>query len=289
MRTGEVGPALAQYQAHARLHISDTRAEAAERMVADWDQRRANAPAGQAVMITDASNHERDQINAMAQRCREQAGELGSHHVDLPGKPYGLTAGDEIMFTAQCRIPGDRRVENGITGTIVDTSRDDDRVTIKTRERDPREVSVDTAEFSDLSLAYCVHVHKSQGLTADTAGVLMGGWQTDREHAYVALSRARESTDIYVSREDLGEQGMDLGAIERLADRMRHSRAQEATIGTEICREEPGAAIAAPRPERDARSRIGDPDGRVHDRRHASERTLDPPRDDDRALDIGFD
>lgn len=234
VRTGEVGPALAQYQAHARLHISDTRAEAAERMVADWDHRRTTASGGETVMITDASNHERDQINAMAQHCREQAGELGSHHVDLPGKPYGLAAGDEIMFTAQCRILGDRRVENGITGRIVDTSRDDDRLTIKTRERDAREVSVDTSEFSDLSLAYCVHVHKSQGLTAGTAGVLIGGWQTDREHAYVALSRARESTDIYVSREDLGEQGMDVGAIERLADRMRQSHAQEASIGKNV-------------------------------------------------------
>ena len=199
VRTGEVGPALAQYRAHARVHISDTRAEAAERMVADWDQRRANAPAGQAVMITDASNRERDQINAMAQYCRDEAGELGSHQVALPGKPYGLAAGDEIMFTAQCRIPGDRRVENGITGTIVETSRNEDRVTIRTRERDPREVGVDTAEFSHLSLAYCVHVHKSQGLTADTAGVLMGGWQTDREHAYVALSRAREQTQTSTS------------------------------------------------------------------------------------------
>ncbi len=41
-------------------------------------------------MITDASNAERDQINAMAQERRAAAGELGSHRVELPGKPYGL-------------------------------------------------------------------------------------------------------------------------------------------------------------------------------------------------------
>ena len=33
-----------------------------------------------------------------------------------------------------------------------------------------------------------------------------------------------------MAREDLGEQGMDLGAIERLGDRMRQSRAQEASV-----------------------------------------------------------
>jgi conjugative relaxase-like TrwC/TraI family protein len=230
IRNGEPGPALAQYQAHDRLHIHDTRSQAAEAMVANWDETRKRLPERQAVMITDASNLERDQMNAMAQQRRAQAGELGAHRVELPGKPYDLASGDEVIFSAQFHIPGARRVENGIAGTIIDTSHREHRVTIKTHEREPREVQVDTAEFSELSLAYAVHVNKGQGITAETSGILMGGWQTDREHAYVAVSRAREQTQIYISREDLGEAGMDTGAIERLADRMRRSRAQDATI-----------------------------------------------------------
>jgi ATP-dependent exoDNAse (exonuclease V) alpha subunit len=185
-------------------------------------------------MITDASNIERDQINAMAQERRAAAGELGSHEVELPGKPYGLRAGDEVIFSAQLPVLGERRVENGITGTIVDADRDRDRVTIETHEHEPREVAVDTAKFSDLSLGYALHVYKAQGITAEASGILTGGWQTDREHAYVALSRAREQTQVYVAREDLGEQGMDTGAIERLGERMRQSRAQEASIAREV-------------------------------------------------------
>jgi conjugative relaxase-like TrwC/TraI family protein len=230
IRNGEPGPALAQYRAHERLHIHDTRAQAAQAMVENWDQTRQRLQDGQAVMITDASNKERDEINAMAQERRAQAGELGAHRVSLPGKPYGLAAGDEIVFTAQYRIPQQRRVENGIAGTVIDTSRDEEKITIKTKEREPRELDVNTSEFSDLSLAYAVHVHKSQGITAQTSGILTGGWQTDKEHAYVAVSRAREQTQIYVAREDLGEQGMDTGAIERLAERIQTTRAQQATI-----------------------------------------------------------
>ena len=94
-------------------------------------------------------------------------------------------------------------------------------------------MAVDTGEFSDLSLGYAVHLYKGQGITAETSGILTGGWQTDKEHAYVALSRAREQTQVYVAREDLGEAGMDTGAIERLSERMRHSRAQEASIAKE--------------------------------------------------------
>jgi hypothetical protein len=271
IRNGEPGPALAQYGAHNRLHIHDTRAQAAEAMVENWDQTRRDLSGAHAVMITDASNKERDQINALAQERRAQAGELGSHRVNLPEKPYGLAAGDEVMFTAQYRIPGDKRVENGITGTILDTSRDEDRVTIKTREREPREVDVNTSDFADISLAYAVHVHKGQGLTAETSGILTGGWQTDREHAYVAVSRAREQTQVYTSREDLGEQGMDVGAIERLAERIERSRAQEATIAKETAardeQAQPERDSHRLRPRRRPRNRVADEDGIVRDPR----------------------
>jgi conjugative relaxase-like TrwC/TraI family protein len=236
VREGQPAPALASYEAHDRLHIHDTRAEAAEAMVADWDKSRRSLPAGKAVMITDASNAERDQINAMAQERRVQAGELGSHRVELPGRPYGLRAGDEVIFSAQLPRPG-RRVENGTRGTVIDTARHADRVRIETHEREPREVSVDTGDFPDVGLAYAQHLYKAQGSTVERSQVLLGGWQTDREGAYVALSRARERTDIHVSREDLGEQGLDVGAIERLGQRMRETRAQEASIARE-CEEQ---------------------------------------------------
>ncbi len=235
IRTGEAARALARYEAHDRLHIHDTREQAAQAMVENWDATRRDLPAGQAVMITDASNAERDQINALAQEHRARAGELGSHQVELPGKPYGLAAGDEIIFTAQHHPPGEQRVENGITGTITDTSRNEheDQVTIKTRENPPRDVNVNTNEFHELSLGYAVHVYKAQGLTTERASILTGGWQTDRESTYVALSRARDQTDIYLSREDLGEEGLDPEAIERLGQLMQHSHAQEAAITRE--------------------------------------------------------
>ena len=91
-----------------------------------------------------------------------------------------------------------------------------------------------------------MHIRKGQGLTTETSRILAGGWQTDKEHIYVSLTRAREHTDIYISREDLGEQGMDTGAIERLGERMARSRAQEATITKDVA--EPTAE-----PERTAR------------------------------------
>ena len=273
IRAGEPGPALAQYQSHDRLHIHDTRAQAAEAMVQNWDDTRKTLGNGRAVMITDASNMERDQMNAMAQERRAQAGELGARTVELPGKPYGLRAGDEIIFSAKYRVPGQQRIENGITGTVIDTSRDEERVTIRTNEHEPREIDVTTSEFSDLSLSYAVHVNKGQGITAETSGILIGGWQTDKERAYVTVSRAREQTQIYVSREDLGEQGFDTGAMERLAEKMKRSRAQEASITKNIAEHEPARGRSTER----TRPREHEAE-RARPREHDIDDFLDPRR-----------
>ncbi len=72
---------------------------------------------------------------------------------------------------------------------------------------------------------------------------------------------AREQTQVFVSREDLGEQGMDTGAIERLGERMRQSRAQEASIAREV-------------------------DEKAAERRARIEREIDRERDLDRGFGI---
>jgi hypothetical protein len=103
-------------------------------------------------------------------------------------------------------------------------------VVLRTVERPARRVKVSAAELERLRLAYAMHVYKAQGATVDRSMALLGGWQTDRERGYVALSRARERTDVYSNREDLGEKGLDAGAIERLGERMSQARAQQASV-----------------------------------------------------------
>jgi conjugative relaxase-like TrwC/TraI family protein len=244
IRQGEPGKALARYQAHDRLHIHDTRQHAMQAMVHRWDHSRQTVPDAQAVMITDSSNTERDQLNAMAQDRRAQAGELGKDRVQVEGKPYGLAAGDQIIFTGQYRVPGHDRVENGITGTVINANDKNSHVTIQTREAQPRNIDIDTNEFSDISLGYAVHVYKAQGLTAETSQVLTGGWQTDRENIYVSVTRARESTNIHVTRDDLGE--LDTDAIAQLAELMHRTSAQEAAITKEAVEPPPDVEQTMP-------------------------------------------
>jgi conjugative relaxase-like TrwC/TraI family protein len=242
LREGKAHEALASYQAHDRLHIADTREQAAAQMVTDWDKARQEHPEQRTVMVTDASNVELDRINALAQQHRANAGELGAARVELSDRPYGLRAGDEVIFTAAFYPPGEPRVENGTLGNVASVDGSSE-IAVQTRGALEREVHVDAAEFQDMRLAYAQHVYKAQGATVDRAFVLTGGWQTDRERAYVALSRAREQTDIYASREDLGEQGMDTGAIERLGDAISESNAKQASITTPAVERDQASAL----------------------------------------------
>ena len=230
LRAGKADRALTAYADRGRLHVHDTRGDAGERMVADWQRARAERPGARVVMLTDASNHELDQLNARAQELRAAAGELGRARAKLPDRPYDLASGDEVMLTGQLRSPGEERVENGTRGTVLHVDDRSDRVVMRTDEPKPRNIAFSTREFSEVRLAYAQHVYKAQGLTSDRSLVLMGGWQTDRERAYVALSRARERTDVYVSREDLGHDGVDADVIGRLAGRVAVSHAQQASV-----------------------------------------------------------
>ncbi len=229
VREGNATQALAAYQAHDRLHISETREQAAQRMVGDWNEQRLENPQGRTVMLTDASNEELDKLNKQAQEYRDREGELGNDRAEMPGAPYQLATGDQVIFTKPHYQPGQDRVENGTLGTIKDIQ-DENKLTIDTHGANEREVAVDTKEFKDIKLGYAQHVYKAQGLTANNALTLIGGWQTDKERAYVALTRAREQTHIYVSKQDLGTQGMNPEAIERLAEKIEQSKAQQASI-----------------------------------------------------------
>jgi conjugative relaxase-like TrwC/TraI family protein len=253
VREGNATKALATYQAHDKLHIADTREEAAQKMVADWNEQRLESPGGRTVMLTDASNEELDRLNQQAQEYRDQQGELGNDRAKLPDAPYSLAAGDQVIFTKPLYQPGQDRVENGTLGTIKDIQ-DQSKLTIDTHGANEREVGVDTKEFKDLRLGYAQHVYKAQGLTANNGLALIGGWQTDRESAYVALTRAREQTNIYVSKDNLGAQGMNPKAIERLAERIEQSKAQEASItrdpiATDRTADRDLAQTAEPKPE----------------------------------------
>lgn len=227
LRAGEPKRAMAHYHSLGRLHLADTRDQAAENAVQAWAQLTEHHSIREVALIADASNKEIDRINARAQHLRAERGELGHQEIALPHVQYGLRDGDIIAFNTQHRPHGQPRIENGTRGQV--THIHEHGVTI-TLDGSGRRVQLASEHLDSLRLAYAQHVYRQQGATVERSIVVTGGWQTSKETAYVEATRARHGTDWYIARDQLGEEGQDPDRIKRLAQNMSHSRRQTPSL-----------------------------------------------------------
>src|ERR1700722_2411822 len=228
LRVGEPERAMAHYQARGRLHLADTRDQAAESAVQAWAQLTKEAGINKVALIADSSNREIDRLNARAQHLRAQRGELGADELPLSSVHYGLRPGDRVAFIAQHRPQGQPRVENGTRGQVTNIDQEG-RLTLALDGSD-RRLQLARHDAESLRLAYAQHVYRQQGATVDRSVVLTGGWQTSKESAYVQATRARHGTDWYIARDQLGQEGQDPDRIANLARQMSNSRAHEPSI-----------------------------------------------------------
>jgi ATP-dependent exoDNAse (exonuclease V) alpha subunit len=227
LRAGEPESAMAHYQARGQLFFNDTRDEAGEAAVQRWAELTETRDVREVALIADASNVEIDRLNARAQHLRIDRGELRGAEVPLPHQHYGLYEGDLITFTAQHRIPGHARVENGTRGQVTRTH---DRGLTVLLDGSKREVTLAGQDLERLRLAYAQHVYRQQGATVERSVVVTGGWQISKESAYVQASRAREGTEWFLARDELGLEGQDDRRVRNLADKMRNSRAHTPSL-----------------------------------------------------------
>ncbi len=227
LRAGEPERAMAHYHSVGRLHLSDTRDQAAENAVQTWATLTDERDIREVALIADASNQEIDRLNARAQHLRAQRGELGHHETPLPSVHYGLREGDLIAFTAQHHPRGQPRVENGTRGQV--SAIHEGRVTV-TIDGSQRKVQLAGEDLDSLRLTYAQHVYRQQGVTVERSVVLTGGWQTSKETAYVEATRAQHGTDWFIARDDLGTDGQDAARVTRLAQKMCNSRTKTPSL-----------------------------------------------------------
>ena len=227
LRAGEPERAIAHYRSRGQLYFEQTREQAGEAAVRRWAALTESRDPRQVALIADASNIEIDRLNGRAQHLRAERGELGHHEIELRNRHYGLREGDLVAFTAQHRAAGSPRVENGARGEV---SRIHDQGLTVTLDGSGRQVHLAGEDLERLQLAYAQHVYRQQGATVERSVVVTGGWQTSKESAYVQATRAREGTEWFLAREELGLEGQDERRIEQLANKMRYSRAHTPSV-----------------------------------------------------------
>lgn len=186
------------YLAHGRIHDGDAEAMT-EAAYAAW---RADRSAG---LLTVLIAETREQATALNQRARADLlvddSLVQDREVELrDGTRAGV--GDTIITRRNDRAiaasNGHDWVRNGDLWTITDV-RDDGSITIRRPDRSfGGAIVLPTAYVAEhVDLGYAVTAHRAQGVTTDTAHVVVEPTAT-RENFYVSMTRGRAANHAYV-------------------------------------------------------------------------------------------
>jgi hypothetical protein len=259
LRHGSVDQAIETYRQRGRVIIGPNRDDTTTRAVQDWYR---HVTVTGDLMSGLLIAHNNDTVAELNERARTHL--TASNRLHGPTLEAGervFQAGDRIL----CRQNQTRLgVLNGDLGTVVSVDPDGGTLTVQL-DRDPetRSLPVWYLDQGQVDYGYALTGHKAQGVTTDRTFVIVEG-TTDREWAYVAMSRGRQNNTLYLTNvgpadepcTHLTHQGHH-DALERLTADLNHSRARTAAI------DHPGRTLTdhidpfgPPPPSRDVAARV---------------------------------
>ena len=190
--------------------IAEDRVSAIESVINDW---MTDTEARKDKLILAATKEEVFAVNNAARARLIEAGEIDAGHIlrvfiNKQGTLYrDFSKGDRILFTA---INNKLGVKNGTLGEVLGIFKDGKtgkpllKVRVDGEGRNAREIIFDPDRVRGVDHGYCVTTHKSQGVTVNSAYVMLNESMSDREWIYVAASRSRFRTKLYGVEMDLG-------------------------------------------------------------------------------------
>ncbi|MBX5186362.1 Ti-type conjugative transfer relaxase TraA [Rhizobium sp. NZLR5] len=187
---GNVDQAVAAYQGEGRVLGSRLKAEAVERLIADWNQ--DYDPAKTSLILAHLRRDVR-MLNVMAREKLVERGIVGEGHLFRAADgERRFDAGDQIVFL---KNEGSLGVKNGMIGHVIEAAAN--RIVAAVGEGDQRrQVIVEQRFYNNLDHGYATTIHKSQGATVDRVKVL-ASLSLDRHLTYVAMTRHREDLQLY--------------------------------------------------------------------------------------------
>jgi conjugative relaxase-like TrwC/TraI family protein len=194
LRDGVGREYLAFAERNERLVVSEGPLETRALLLADWWQAARDDLSGSLMIALRRADVA--ELNAAARALMEAEGRLGTERLEIAGLEFAV--GDRIV----CRRNADTLgVRNGTRGTVTALDPRGGALTVATDRGGQVELPRIYLEAGHVEHAYALTGHAGQGLTVERAFVLGSDRGRLQEWGYVALSRAREATRLYVSTE----------------------------------------------------------------------------------------
>ncbi|MCH8899158.1 MAG: AAA family ATPase [Acidobacteria bacterium] len=199
LRDGSVTRAIGMYRQHKRLVVGHDRQDTMARAVGDWYRHvTATGDLTSGLLIA----YHNDTVAELNQRAHAYLGASKQlHGPALRAGEQVFEAGDRIL----CRKNRSRLgVLNGDLGTVIAVDRDLGNLTVRL-DRDPetRELPCWYLTAGHVDYGYALTGHKAQGVTTGRTFTIIDG-ATDRQWAYVAMSRGRQTNTLYLANPEPG-------------------------------------------------------------------------------------
>jgi hypothetical protein len=225
MHAGDFAQALEIFERQGAIQWTKTQDAAREALVAKYAGDTAKEP-DKTRFVFAYTNADVDSLNRDIRAWRRERGELGEGHIlQTRDGPQEFSTGDRIQFTGNAKRKSARDLgfTNGTVGTIRKI--DGVRVTVELdgkKHGKPRLVeftvgdNVEAGQFNTFRHGYAGTIYKGQGKTLDQSYLLHSNhWR--RAASYVALTRHRENTSVFVAREtapDINQLAQQMARIE---------------------------------------------------------------------------
>lgn len=203
LRTGAGGPTgiadiVATYQDHDRIRIGANPADVRAQMAIDWHA--ADQAGDDAVMIA-LRREDVDELNIRARTMLAATGAIddtSALEVEARGEPRRFAVGERVVCLRNDRRIG---VHNALAGTVTALDHETGSLTFATAAGAEHHIPSGYLQAGHLDYGYAVTIHKAQGATVDRVLVL-GDDRLYRQAGYTALSRGRNSNDLYLIGDD---------------------------------------------------------------------------------------
>jgi conjugative relaxase-like TrwC/TraI family protein len=210
---------LAYAEGRGRLIVSDDPLTMRARLLADWWACAKDDPAAN-IMIA-LRRRDVAELNSLARELMDTHGKLGAERITFGGREFA--PGDRVVCKRNSDALG---VKNGARGTVVGVDTKSGGIHVRTDRGDEVALGRSYLEAGHVRHAYALTGHSGQGVTVERAFVLGSDEARLQEWGYVALSRAREATRLYItgSERERESHAPDIDELDPVA---RFSRALE--------------------------------------------------------------
>jgi Ti-type conjugative transfer relaxase TraA len=203
---GDIKQALDAYAEHDHLHEFNTQTDAKAAIIRQWLESRLSEPEKSQLMLA-YTRKDVAELNDLVRHELQQSGHLGveaNHQAFIVETARGhkeIAIGERLYC-----LQNDRRlgVMNGTLGTVTAIDEKNNSLTLQldkgSVQGEGLELELNLNQYNHFDYGYAATIHKAQGVTVDRTQ-LLASTHLDSHASYVALSRHRESCDIFYSHE----------------------------------------------------------------------------------------